>query len=550
MSDQEKKAGHHAITLETTSLLFRRPGNHGKILGLTENKFYEKLDYWQAYADRSLLGGTFEHTPFGFGDTWMPEDWNRDAQRKHSVADSHKTGAENLKDIQNFIVNQLDLAKGYHLEKDYKNEWQCLGAVVHALQDSYSNAHVFRDPGNPTDPYSPIQAFNVYYWEDSTHDDKYDKVPVINDDLYRGTDKAAASAGAILLGLYIEHVNDPVDVASQLFTNEVTSLLHGENILVLSDTDDPQYIALHNAHLSDNSQQSHLVEPNMSMPDGTSVYHGADSTQTDNSQQTSSPDPGFTLPGATSSIDQNMTLPGGATSSIDQNLTLPDGATVSHGADGSFTCELPDVPDSNKGMPDTATIPNAADSNQTGNSQQSYTPEPNMSLPDGATVPHGADSTQTDNSQQSYTPEPNMSLPDGATVPHGADSTQTDHSQQSYTPEPNMSLPDAAIVPHGADSNQAGHSQQSYTPEPNMSLPDAAIVPHGADSTQTDHSQQSYTPEPNMSLPDGATVPHEADSNKTNHSQQSHPGDNGSGNSQVNNHQNHPHDDGSQSILP
>ncbi len=520
MSDQEKGAGHHAITLETTSLLFRRPGNHGKILGLSENKFYEKLDHWQAYADRIL---TFEHFRFDVGDTWMPEDWNRDAQRKHSVADSHKTGAENLKDIQNFIVNQLDLAKGYHLKNDSTHEWQCLGAVVHALQDSYSNAHVFRDPGNPTDPYSPIQAFNVYYWEDSTHDDKFDVVPVIHDDLYRGTDKAAASAGAILIGLYIEHVNDPADAASQLFTNEVTSLLHGEDILVLSSTDDPQYIALHNAHLSDNSQQSHLVEPNMSMPDGTSVYHGADSTQTDNLQQIYTPDANMSLPDA-------ATVPHGADStqtdislqsySPDANMSLPDGATVSHGADGSFTCELPDVPDSNKG------------------------------LPDATTVPHGADSTQTDHSQQSYSPEQNMSLPDAATVPHGADSTQTDHSQQSYSPEQNMSLPDATTVPHGADSTQTDHSQQSFTPEQNMSLPDAATVPHGADSTQTDHSQQSYTPEQNMSLPDAATVPHGADSTQTGHSQQSHPGDNSSGNSQIDNHQNHPHDDGNQSILP
>ena len=506
MSDQKKGAGHHAITREATHKLFSKSGKNGKIMGLDEHAFFKKLDKWQAFADRSPVGGILEPTPGGVGDTWHQAQDNPGAQRKHSMADPSKSGKENLQDIQKFITDQLLQARYFHSQGNYEKEWQCLGAAVHALEDSYSNAHVFRDPNNPTDPYAKIEAFNVFYWFNTTHNKIFDSVPVTDGHLERATDQASRDAVAKILSIYFDHLDDSDNITNDLLSKEILNLLHGDDIHVFNDIHSSEYQAQTEAHyhneisfdgtLGNNHsaektepahpQQNESTDPVMSLFDGTTVYSGTDSTQSDSSQQILS---------------------------TDSSISLPDGATVYHGSD----------------------------SNQIDLSQQLHSIDSNISLPDGATVHHGADSNQIDLSQHLHSTDSNINLPDGATVYHGSDSNQTDHSQQSHTTDSNISLPDGATVYHGSDSNQTDHSQQSHTTDSNISLPDGATVYHGSDSNQTDHSQQSHTTDSNISLPDGATVYHGSDSNQTDHSQQSQATEHNSNSS---------HDDGSQSFHP
>ena len=100
-----------------------------------------------------------------------------------------------------------------------------LGAAVHALEDSYSEAHAWRGvAANHGDPTAPLESLNVFNplpsphqhtWgvlgTEGTHDARFDHVPVGEQgELIRGTDIAAAHAVAQALGTFhdLQRTND------------------------------------------------------------------------------------------------------------------------------------------------------------------------------------------------------------------------------------------------------------------------------------------------------------------------------------------------------
>jgi murein DD-endopeptidase MepM/ murein hydrolase activator NlpD len=221
MSDQERNRGHHVVTMHAVKMLFdAMPGE--KLLGLSPQQFFEKLDHAQAFADRSpagpllelkpLIGSPADKAPFGWGDTWMSSVDAPGSQMRHATADPRLTAQENLKLIQSFVVEQLMMAKAYHDRGDTAKEWQHLGAAVHCLEDSYSSAHMFRDATHPADPTASVQGINNFTWKEETrtHDGLFDQVPVVATDnsLARASDQAGALAVKELLTIYVSHVDD------------------------------------------------------------------------------------------------------------------------------------------------------------------------------------------------------------------------------------------------------------------------------------------------------------------------------------------------------
>lgn len=107
----------------------------------------DKLDRAQAAQD---------HGP----DTVLPYWMAQDAQVQHSLGLPGVPAADSIKAIATYIARELDAARQAH---GTEAEYQHLGNALHALQDSYSQAHLFRDQtGDRADPRNGIQAVNVY----------------------------------------------------------------------------------------------------------------------------------------------------------------------------------------------------------------------------------------------------------------------------------------------------------------------------------------------------------------------------------------------------
>jgi hypothetical protein len=330
--DQKEGAGHHAITRESARKLFNARAVNGQdqVDGMNFEQFYAALDEGQEHADRTPLD-----SPLDPGDTWKPYWADPEAQRRHSMADPALSGTENLEAVKGFVTGQLDDAKSAHdalqnfdtldtnrdsflsqeeleqggqqgvlqgraasylktntgdLEELSNDEWgdendgvtkadlqkaemRNLGAATHALEDSYSNAHMFRDTSDPADPHAPVEAFNVFNPTDDetlgaaaggalagaavgsiipglgtaagaivggiiggiagmvagddmgTHDKRFDEVPVsgkvpvdaagipISSNLTRSSDQAAADASAEMLGDYFGMIEKRVLIA-------------------------------------------------------------------------------------------------------------------------------------------------------------------------------------------------------------------------------------------------------------------------------------------------------------------------------------------------
>jgi hypothetical protein len=201
--DQQKGAGHQAITYEAVKELFHSGlAIDGRIDGMTQSQYAHALDEAQRAQD-SLLGKTTH-----------PAQWDGEAQREHGMADPRLTGQQNLAVNQDYVENNLHEAR-------HGKEMAHLGIATHALEDSYSEAHAWRDnSANQGDPTARIESFNVFNplpsWhqrslgflsgKEGTHDDKFDHVPVgRNGELIRGTDIAAAHAVARMLITHYQH---------------------------------------------------------------------------------------------------------------------------------------------------------------------------------------------------------------------------------------------------------------------------------------------------------------------------------------------------------
>jgi hypothetical protein len=172
---------------------------------MTQDQYYRVLDHAQEQQDR---------VP---GPTILPAWVDGKAQREHGLADPHLTGEQNLAIDRNYVEQNLADAR-------HGNEMTHLGDAVHALEDSFSEAHTFRgDAVNRGDPSAPIESLNVFnplpsphqhtwgwpFGTEGTHDARFDHVPVgKNGDLIRGTDIAAAHAVAQALGAYHDHQHE------------------------------------------------------------------------------------------------------------------------------------------------------------------------------------------------------------------------------------------------------------------------------------------------------------------------------------------------------
>ena len=211
--DQTPGAGHHAVTHMAVHQLFQSglADDKGLINGKTEQQYFDKLDHWQHHADRIVDAHTV------LGPTTYPGWFSGSAQREHSMADPHKDGPTNLQIDRDFVVGELDRAHAAHAAGKPDLEMKHLGAALHALEDSYSEAHVWRDAkvysGDPT---APVQSINVFdpgglstheplKHPEGTHDPEFDKVPVDKDgNAILPAHQAAAKAGAEMLHTYAQ----------------------------------------------------------------------------------------------------------------------------------------------------------------------------------------------------------------------------------------------------------------------------------------------------------------------------------------------------------
>jgi hypothetical protein len=246
--DQKEDHGHHAITREAVRQFFasgRASGNPPRIDGMTEVDYYHALDSAQRSQD-VVTPGTGEGVPT-YG-TSVPAAVDGDAQRQHGMADPAHDGQYNLRADRNYVEDELAIA---HEGGGRAEEMRHLGNATHALEDSYSNAHMFRgDSVNSGDPNAPVESINVweprphtdghgnFHWgklhgdEQGTHDERFDEVPVQgNPDLDRsfdgeavplvhGSDRAAAAATAEMLEGYHDHRQE--SMASAVDANHQT----------------------------------------------------------------------------------------------------------------------------------------------------------------------------------------------------------------------------------------------------------------------------------------------------------------------------------------
>ena len=241
MSDQKVNHGHHAITREAVRQLFAaKAGPDGRIRGMTELDYFHALDQAQRAQD-VVTPGQGEGIPT-YG-TSVPAYVDGDAQRQHGMADPRHDGQYNLNADRNYVENELATAH------EGGQEMQHLGAATHALEDSYSEAHAFRnDAANSGDPTAQVESFNVWRPEphrdsqghfhmkgvgdeQGTHDERFDEVPVQGDPsleqsfagpvpILHGSDRAAAAATAEMLETYEQHRRD--DMATAVAANHET----------------------------------------------------------------------------------------------------------------------------------------------------------------------------------------------------------------------------------------------------------------------------------------------------------------------------------------
>jgi hypothetical protein len=187
---------------------------------MDERQFAHALDQAQEHADR------------WYGPTTHPHYMSPGEQREHAMGDAHLTGDQNLVRDRDFVSSELKEAQHAHLNNDPAGEMRHLGAAIHALEDSYSDAHVWR--GNSVysgDPHAPVQSFNLFdplglrpfspgvgLGTEGTHDPRFDHVPVdANGNPILQNHQAAVSAGAETLATYHRvRDGDPATAGSAL----------------------------------------------------------------------------------------------------------------------------------------------------------------------------------------------------------------------------------------------------------------------------------------------------------------------------------------------
>lgn len=205
--------GHSEITTAAVSRLYAHlSGPDGRITGLSQAEYARALDKAQALKDRVYGAGlirNFANTgltvPYAGPGKTIHSAWlNGPAQREHAMADPALSGPENLALIREYVAENLAAA---HASAD--QEMIRLGAASHALQDSYSGAHAWREDavyeGEPNAPIKTLHVFDPGHAiglnkNRNTHSAEFDKPPAES-----GTVRAAVEANYRMLRAY--HLN-------------------------------------------------------------------------------------------------------------------------------------------------------------------------------------------------------------------------------------------------------------------------------------------------------------------------------------------------------
>ncbi|GAB3928985.1 hypothetical protein GCM10029976_027770 [Kribbella albertanoniae] len=199
--------GHRDITYAAVARLYDRLSRDG----LSRQEYSEQLDKAQAYQDRPLGAGVIKNfagtgKPFvyvGLGPTGHSAYANPDAQRAHFMADPYRRGADNLRSNTEYLFEQLAAAQTAESPRD---EMMHLGAAAHALQDSYSGAHAWRElsvyDGDPTARVQSLHVFTPGHVvgldkHRNTHADEFDSPPANS-----GSTLAAIEATYRMLRVY------------------------------------------------------------------------------------------------------------------------------------------------------------------------------------------------------------------------------------------------------------------------------------------------------------------------------------------------------------
>jgi hypothetical protein len=211
--DQEKGAGHHIITITAVQRLFAARAANGKLLGMTEPEFAGALDKAQKYMDR------------WYGPTILPFWLDEAAQKQHGLADPHLSPEENVARIKGWVEDNTVKAVLLAHQQKIGDAISALGAAVHALEDTYSEAHVWRSVsehfGVETAEIQQIMVFDptgfsggggilgvILRLKDAsmgTHDEWFDKVPLDKrGEMVEGDDKAATNAIVRLLNSFMD----------------------------------------------------------------------------------------------------------------------------------------------------------------------------------------------------------------------------------------------------------------------------------------------------------------------------------------------------------
>jgi hypothetical protein len=213
------QSDHVAVTRESVRELFDPKqglidANHC-VRGMTESQYFKAVNDAQAKQD---------HFP---GPSQAPASWVPGVQKEHALADPHLSGPENLARIEKFVIDELALAreaalgpKGIHSPEVEVH----LGKAGHAIEDSYSDAHIFRgDAVHSGDPMAPIESINVFAWLGGTHDHRLETVQV-HGQVVTGNGIAAAKAYAMVLTAFEKSLKDDHGISFEELRHLVESL--------------------------------------------------------------------------------------------------------------------------------------------------------------------------------------------------------------------------------------------------------------------------------------------------------------------------------------
>ena len=335
-------AGHRAITLEAVQRLYAsgHTDTHGQIDQRAFEAYFHDLNDAQRHADRWT------------GPTWLPAWVAPGAQREHAMADPGRTAQQNLARDRDFVVSELNAAQAAHRSGDTRQEIAHLGAAVHALEDSYSDAHIWRaDSVYSGNPHAPVQAINVFAWFGSSHDGRFDEVPV-NSEGHPTLQNHQAAVAAVteMLGSYYGSRDASPSTAGAAFANTVGQFFQPASGGVhqnQSDNHEWQTEAHRRLDIA-YEQQAHAspgIDAGAAPPDASLPAGAGDARSippTDTSAQQPSPGPGSGPVGQDPGIPDAGSGPSGADAgsaptSPDQASTVDAGSGPSSQDAGSTT---------------------------------------------------------------------------------------------------------------------------------------------------------------------------------------------------------------------